>query len=173
MRADLAARHAAATNMTDAVATLVYLVDDAPDHPALGAFHARWAAEPLVLLKWLSIQATAGHDEGATGRVRALMSHASFNIKNPNACYSLLGAFAGGAPAFHAADGSGYAFVADAVRTLDALNPTVASRIVSAFTKYRSLDAHRQALIRAQLQALADGKLSENVGEIVARSLAA
>jgi aminopeptidase N len=89
--------------------------------------------------------------------------------------YSLLGAYAS-SPAFHAADGSGYAFLAGCVARLDGVNPTVAARIVAAFARYRSYDPARQALMRAQLAGLAasaGGKLSENVGEIVARSLAA
>ena len=141
---------------------------------ALDGFYQRWKDEPLVLLKWLSLQ-SGSSAPGNTSVVKALMSHAAFNISNPNACYSLFGAYAAGSvPAFHAADGSGYAFLGGVVAQLDAINPTVASRIVSAFARYRSYDPKRQALMRDQLQTLADsGKLSENVGEIVSRSLAA
>jgi protein-L-isoaspartate O-methyltransferase len=126
--------------------------------------------EPLVLLKWMSLQAS-----GASGTevVRGLMADARFHITNPNSCYSLLGVYAGNAPAFHAADGSGYAFLADAVLQIDAVNAQVAARIVSGFNKFKKMDAGRQALARAQLERLrATGKLSENVGEIVARALA-
>lgn len=173
---DLAARHAAANNMTDSMATLVALADQpagsCPQRTeALEGFYKRWAGEPLVLLKWLAVAASYG----TTEEVRALMTHDAFatrcgGIRNPNCCYSTFMSYAG-TPAFHAADGSGYAFYAEVVRTLDAVNPTVASRVVSAFTKYRSYDPARQALIRAQLQGLAAGKLSENTGEIVSRSL--
>ena len=175
--AELARRHAAASNMTDSIATLAALMEAPPGaaerEAALAAFADRWRQEPLVLLKWLALQAGAS-EPGAAEAVRALQAHPAFAISNPNACYALFGAYAAGATrAFHAADGSGYAFLAGVVLTLDAINPTVASRIASAFTKYRSLDPLRQGLIRAQLQRLAEAKLSENVGEIVARSLAA
>ena len=80
--------------------------------------------------------------------------------------------YAGNSPAFHAQDGSGYAFLADAVLQLDALNPQVAARIVGAFNKWRKVDSVRQGLMKAQLLRMKEtGKLSENVGEIVARAL--
>ena len=84
----------------------------------------------------------------------------------------LFGVYAGNAPAFHAVDGSGYAFLADQVLALDALNPQVAARIVGAFNKVGKVDALRAGLMRAQLKRMQDtGKLSENVGEIVGRAL--
>ena len=172
--AGAAARAAAATNMTDAVAALACLVDapaaNATRAAALAAFADKWAGEPLVLLKWLSLQAM-GAD--GTAVVKALMADARFSLTNPNSVYSLLGVYAGNAPAFHARDGSGYAFLADAVLAVDAINAQVAARIVGGFNKFKKHDAHRQALVRAQLERLRDtGKLSENVGEIVARALA-
>ena len=56
--------------------------------------------------------------------IRALEGHASFAVTNPNCCYSLFGPFSS-TPAFHAADGSGYAFLGEVVRQLDAVNPQV------------------------------------------------
>ena len=86
--------------------------------------------------------------------------------------YNLFGVYAGNAAAFHAGDGSGYAFLADTVLALDAINPQVAARIVGAFNKMGKVDALRAGLMRAQLQRMRDtGKLSENVGEIVGRAL--
>lgn len=87
--ADVAARHAAATNMTDSLATLAILAEGAPPGSptrdgALAAFAARWKDEPLVLLKWLSLQAMSGHP-GTTEAVRGLMSHPAYSPTNPNA----------------------------------------------------------------------------------------
>lgn len=168
-----AARAGAASNMTDEVAALGCLMDAPPEHPAraaaLAAFAAKWAGEPLVLLKWLSLQAGG---RGATGVVRALAAGAHFNAGNPNSCYSLFGVYAGNVAEFHAADGSGYAYLADVVLMLDSSNPQVAARIVAAFNKVGKVDKHRAGLMRAQLQRMQDtGKLSSNVGEIVARAL--
>lgn len=47
--------------------------------------------------------------------MRELLSHPAFALTNPNSCYSLFLGFARSAPNFHAKDGSGYEFLADAV----------------------------------------------------------
>ena len=47
--------------------------------------------------------------------VAALMDHAVFDITNPPACEHLLFGFASSVPNFHAEDGSGYKFMADAI----------------------------------------------------------
>ncbi|MCL4762272.1 MAG: aminopeptidase N C-terminal domain-containing protein, partial [Burkholderiales bacterium] len=85
----------------------------------------------------------------------------------------LVGAFAhrnfGG---FHAADGSGYAFVADQVLALDALNPQVASSIAGAFNLWKRFPEPRRARMQAALERIArQPGLSNDVGEIVGRTL--
>jgi len=166
-------RFRAATNMTDEVAALGALVElpGAAREEALAAFAAKFADEPLVMLKWLALQAGSPASSSVAG-MRALMTHASFAITNPNCCYSLFGPFSS-TPAFHAADGSGYAFLGEVVRQLDAVNPQVAARIVSAFSKLGQYDATRRAMMLKELESLAThAGLSENVGEIVSRSIA-
>lgn len=69
--------------------------------------------KPLVLLKWLATQAGSAAP-GNVGRVRELMGHPAFSAANPNCCYSLFLGFARSVN-FHAADGSGYEFIGDAV----------------------------------------------------------
>ena len=95
------------------------------------------------------------------------------DLRNPNKAYALFLGFARSAwPAFHAADGSGYAWLADCVLQLDALNPTVAARMADPFTHWRSYDGARQEAIKAQLaRLLAAPGLSENTYEIVVKSL--
>ena len=171
--AGAAARASSASNMTDEISALACLMDCHPSHPArsaaLAAFSVKWGKDPLVMLKWLSLQAAGAEGTSVT---RSLASSPTFNITNPNSCYSLFGVYASNSPAFHAADGSGYAFLADIVLQLDALNPQVAARIVGAFNKWRKVDVTRQGLMKAQLIRMqSTGKLSENVGEIVARAL--
>lgn len=168
------ARFKAAKNMTDQIASLAALIDlpGAERDEALSSFAEEFKDEPLVLLKWFSLQAMASGTR-TTEIVKKLKAHPSFVITTPNFCYSLFGAFSSSTESFHNIDGSGYKFLAEVVVELDAINPQVASRIVSAFAKLGQYDSARRALIRKELENIAAHKISENVGEIVSRSLAA
>ena len=163
-----------ADNMTDQVAALGALVSrDCPEREkALEAFYEKWKEDPLIMNKWLGLQASASIP-GNVDNVRALTKHPAFDIKNPNKVYSLVGGFVGGAPTnFHAADGSGYEFLGDMVLELDKLNGTVAARMAGGFTRWRKYDDARQALMKAQLERIVNTEgLSENVYEIVSKSL--
>jgi aminopeptidase N len=172
----LAARQLdAADNMTDALAALSTLANAecAEREPALAAFYARWKHEALVVDKWLRVQSTA-HLPDALARVNALLRHEAFNLKNPNKVYALIGGFGyGNHVRFHAADGSGYAFMADRIVELDALNPQVAARMSRSFDRWKKFDAARQAHARAALERIRDVQgLSKDVAEIVTKSLA-
>ncbi|MDH5578503.1 MAG: aminopeptidase N [Betaproteobacteria bacterium] len=163
-----------ADNMTDAMAALGCLANaDCPERePALQAFYDKWRDETLVVDKWLAVQATS-RLAGTLARVRELLAHPAFDIKVPNKVYSLVRAFAANHVRFHAADGAGYAFLADRVLELDTLNPQVAARMARGFDRWRRFDAARQALARAQLERIRDAAgLSRDVAEIVGKSLA-
>jgi aminopeptidase N len=163
-----------AGNMTDAMAALTALANsDCPERqPALDAFYARWQSEPLVVDKWLAVQATS-RLPGTLARVHELLSHPAFDLKVPNKVYALIRAFASNHVRFHAADGSGYAFLADQVIRLDALNPQVAARMARAFDRWKRFDPQRQASAKAALEGIRDIKgLSRDVAEIVTKALA-
>jgi aminopeptidase N len=73
---------------------------------------------------------------------------------------------------FQAADGSGYAFLADQILALDARNPQVASRLARCFDRWRKYDAGRQSQARHALQRIRDHEgLSADVFEVVTRAL--
>ena len=91
---------------------------------ALDAFYSRWQSEPLVVLKWLGLQAMS-NTPGNVALVKSLVDHPAFNINNPNNCYSLFLGFARSPVNFHAEDGSGYAFMGDAVLRVDKINHQV------------------------------------------------
>ena len=164
-----------AENMTDAMSALTCLANSAGAERdrALSMFHDKWKDEALVIDKWFHVQATSWLP-GTLDRVKALTAHPAFDLKNPNRARSLLHAFALDNPVhFHAADGSGYRWVAEQVIALDRLNPQVASRLARAFDRWKKYDSGRQAHARAALEAIrgAEG-LSVNVGEVVGRALA-
>jgi aminopeptidase N len=163
-----------AENMTDAMAALTCLANSAGAERdrALSMFYEKWKDEALVVDKWLRVQATSSLP-GTLERVKALAAHSAFDLRNPNRARALLHAFAMDNPVhFHAADGSGYRWVAEQVVALDRLNPQVASRLARAFDRWRKYDAGRQAHARAAIESIRDAQgLSGNVGEVVGRSL--
>ena len=163
-----------ADNMTDSFAALASLANSAAPQreAAVEAFYDRWRSEALVVDKWFAVQSTSRLPE-TLERVRSLMSHPAFDIKVPNKVYALIYAFSGNQVRFHAADGSGYAFLADQVLALDRLNPQVAARMARGFDRWRKFDGGRQAHARAQLERMRDTEgLSRDVAEIVTKALA-
>ncbi|BBK38431.1 aminopeptidase N [Allostella sp. ATCC 35155] len=168
------AQYRAADNMTDRFAALATLAElDTPERAeALADFHDRHAGDALVLNKWLGLQASSTLPD-TLATVRRLLDHPAFSYGNPNKIYALVGGFAGNALRFHAADGSGYAFIADQILRLDPRNPQVAARLLKPFGRWRRFDPDRQALMRAQLDRIAAAPdLSPDCREIVDLSLA-
>jgi aminopeptidase N len=161
-------------NMTDVMAALVNLANnDRPERAeALAAFYEQWKNDPLVMDKWLAIQATS-RLPGTLGTVKALLTHPVFTLKNPNKVRALIGAFASNSVRFHDLSGEGYAFVADQVLAIDPMNPQIAARLVSSFTMWKRYDEKRKVLMQGQLERIRGmGKLSKDVFEIVTKSLA-
>ena len=172
---DLALRRFhAAGNMTDQLGALSALVNtDGPERcEALAEFYARWRHEALVVDKWLSVQATSRLPD-TLAVVRGLMAHEAFTLRNPNKVRALIGAFSQANPVhFHAADSSGYTFLADQILALNAFNPQIAARLTAAFTRWHKYDPVRRQGMRIQLERiLAAPALSPDVYEIAAKSL--
>ena len=169
-----AAQFATATNMTDRLAALRCLVrfDHADADAAVEAFYQRWRNDTLVLDNWFAVQASADRAD-ALARVRALETHAAFSLRNPNKVRAVIGAFAAANPRhFHAADGSGYRYLADKIIALDALNPQIAARLSGNFTDWRRHGPASRALMRAQMERiLARSGLSDHTAEVIGKSL--
>jgi aminopeptidase N len=169
-----ALRYERAGNMTDAIAALASIKDSAAsDRDDLFArFEARWRDEPLVLDKWFALQARSQRDD-ALSRVRSLLAHPRFNVRNPNRVRSLVGAFAlGNFPRFHARDGAGYSFTAEQVLALDPANPQLASALAGAFNLWKRFpDPRRSAMERALTRIARTPGLSPDVREVVTRTL--
>jgi len=165
-----------ADNMTDQFAALAALANvnaaDCPEREtALADFYARWQQEALVVDKWLAAQSTSRRPD-TLSTVKALTAHPAFDIGNPNKVYALIRAFGANLPRFNAADGSGYAFIADRILDLHDRNPQVASRLARCFDRWKKFDAGRQAHARAALERIRGHEgLSRDVLEVVTRAL--
>ncbi len=164
----------AAANMTDEAAATAALAMTESDlkHEALERFYARWKGDTLVVNKWLAWRAMAPGEEGLA-EARRLLSHEAFDEKNPNKVRAVLGAFAReNLDGFHRADGAGYAFFVDEVRAIDARNPQLAARLVTAVDNWRRLEPGRRELLGKNLERLAETKgVSTNLFEIATKLL--
>ncbi|MBV6633570.1 MAG: aminopeptidase N [Alphaproteobacteria bacterium] len=163
-----------ADNMTDRLSALSLLVDSGGPEAdaALADFHQTWRHDQLVVDKWFMIQGRSTHPD-TLNRVRTLMDHPDFNLKNPNRLRSLIGAFAAGNPLhFHAADGSGYKLLIDVVIELNAINPQTAARLLSPMRQWRRYEPTRREMMSGELTRLLDQPdLSPDVFEVASKSL--
>jgi aminopeptidase N len=173
---DLAIRQfETADNMSDqfaALALLCHVGGDARDK-ALKAFEMRFQDNALVMDKWFALQA-ATPEASTLEHVQKLMNHPAFSLSNPNRARSLIGGFAMSNPTqFNRIDGTGYAFVTQMIETLDARNPQVASRIMTAFRSWRTLEPGRRTRVQNALTKLsAHASLSRDVRDILERTMA-
>ncbi len=159
--------------MTDELKALMYIVneDKSRSKAALDSFHKKWSSDPVVMNKWLMIQATS--KLANIKDIENLRNHPGFNIQNPNNVRSLIGGFvSANLVNFHNLDGSGYTFLSDCILEIDKMNPQIASRLVTPFTKWKKFDAARQNLIKGHLEKIANTKgISKDVFEITSKSL--
>ena len=164
-----------ALNMTDRMSALGSIVNAwTVDAEALLAdFRDRFTADPLVLDKWLSLNAMAS-DAGALGRIKGLLAAPEFPRNNPNRLRALMATFGMNNPTqFARPDGEGFRFVAEFVGDVDTRNPQVAARVLTAFRVWQSFEPTRRLAARNALESLKDsGTLSRNTADILERTLA-
>ncbi|MDQ7077284.1 MAG: aminopeptidase N [Robiginitomaculum sp.] len=165
---------AKADNMTDSLGALMALDRSGSDafDVALAVFYDRWKDNPLVLDKWFAVQAGSVRAD-AIDRVERLLTHPAFTHDNPNRVRSLIGAFAqGNQAAFHAADGRGYALLAEQIKIIDPKNPALAARLLGAFESWQQLEPSRSARAKNTIEnLLGTPNLSPNSYEIISRQL--
>jgi len=155
-------------NMTDSLAALTCaaknnLLNFTCD---MEHFQKKWQTTSLVMDKWF-VMAASQVDECIFNQLTELTRHPLFSLKNPNRARSLIGAFAMNNPEFfHCETGQGYQFLAEQIAKLDAINPQVASRLITPLIQFKSFSAEHQALMRAQLVKLrAIANLSNDLKE--------
>lgn len=165
--------HFKGDNMTDQLAALQAAVHS--QHPVadelVADFAAQWQDTPLVMDKWLAVQASAPHSS-TLAKVKALTEHSAFTFANPNRVYALLATFSHNLAQLHQADGAGYKFLVHVIKRLNQSNPQVASRLLSSLLQWRKLDPKRQQLLKAELESLrALPDLANDLFEKVEQSL--
>ncbi|MDR2710690.1 MAG: aminopeptidase N [Burkholderiales bacterium] len=186
-----AALYRRADNMTDTITALAALRD--VDHPLRAElyddFEKRWRSNPLVLDKWFALEATAlpppaPFEKGVSpkaarvctptslARVNELIQHPAFSLKNPNRVRAVLGVFAQrNIAAFHAADGSGYRFIAGYIDAIDKLNPQIAAMLLNAFSLWAHLADPQRAHAQQALRELTEKARSPETAELLDKLL--
>ncbi|KTC87990.1 aminopeptidase N [Legionella drozanskii] len=163
-----------AKTMTDQIASFAALNNCSQGRAreqAIDNFYRQWSQNDLVLDKWFSIQACSELTD-TLARVKILIKHPAFSLKNPNKVRAVIAAFCQANPRhFHAADGSGYVFLREILEQMDKINPQIAARLATPFTRWRRFDSTRQQLMKKQLKQLAALDLSPDLGEMVEKSL--
>lgn len=171
------AQYEAAKNMSERIGALNILVnaDDADAaRGALGDFYDRFNDKELVVNKWFSIQASAEHKD-VLAKVRDLMEHKDFTLKNPNRVRSLIAAFAmRNMIMFHDESGEGYRILREVVQELNTINPQIASRMLTPLRQWKAYKPELAELMRTELEAIkATPSLSPDVYEVVTKTLEA
>ena len=162
-----------ANNMTDRLAALNALnhADCRQRDEALTLFYKHWQHDPLVINKWLALQATSNLPN-TLNSILELMQHEAFDLHNPNNVYALLGGFSSNSPNFHDISGSGYKFLADQVLYFNKRNPQVAGRLVQPLTQWKRYGDPYGKLMKEQLERISvTSTLSSDIYEIVCKSL--
>ena len=160
-------------NMTDTISSLSLICDLDPESEnwALNQFYNKWKSEPSVIDKWFSIQAGTRSPD-TLDKVRSLTTHEAFDYTNPNKVYSLIRRFGSNHRQFHAADGSGYEFMAKQILHMDKINPQVAARLSRTFDRCPRFDKDRWRIAQSVLRKInATTSLSNDTKEIVSKTL--
>ena len=160
--------------MTDVIAALSALshYSSVESDKCFSEFYTSWKNDPLVVDKWLMLQATSSKDS-TLARVKNLLEHESFSLENPNKVRSLIGAFCSmNHYRFHVESGEGYRFLSENVIKLDRINPQVAARLLTPLVSYKKYSQKLKAMMEEQLRfLLMQQNLSTDVSEIVQKSL--
>ena len=173
--ADLAVQHYNnANNMVDMMGSLNIInnLEGFDSAEFIQDFYDKFADNHIVINKWFGLQAMS-NQANALEMVVKLTQHDKFSFKTPNNVYALIGGFANGNPLrFHAADGSGYNYLADVIIKLDGINSQVAARMLTPLKSWKSLEPNRQAYAKVALEKIVDvNNLSKDLYEIVTKSL--
>ncbi len=162
-----------ANNMTDRLAALLALnhSESSLRTKALDAFYQQWQQDPLVVNKWLHLQATSNLPN-TFERILSLMQHEAFDLHNPNNVYALVCGFGTNHTQLHDPSGRGYQFIADQVIYLNRKNPQVAARVIQPLTQWRRFKEPYGKLMQSQLLRIAkEANLSSDIHEIIKKTL--
>ena len=165
-------QYSTARNMTDCMAAVSALTEwgsEEARNAVYRHFYDTWQADPLVIDRWFSVQASSPFT--SVEKIESLMLHPAFSLRNPNRARSVIFQFCMNNPG-NAHSEDGYTFWAEQVLALDALNPEIAARLARAYDNWARLTPRLRAPARQALERIHQHPtLSRNVAEIVNKAL--
>lgn len=126
-------------------------------------FYERFNDEDLVIDSWFGIQARA--DSRGVDFIEGLMTRDDYDWNTPNRVRSTLNALAAKPTQLWTKEG--IALFLDAVKKLDALNPTLASRLLSSLSRWYTLSEADKSMVKTALMELQKTAQSKNVLESI------
>lgn len=162
-----------AKNMTDRMGALSALMYYAPAADSIAysqAFYHYFEKNPLVMDKWFALKAMSAK---SVAHIRELMNNPLFTLRNPNRARAVLFQFCmNNTEAFHQENGEAYAFWAEQVIALDAINPEIAARFARVMDNWQRYAEPNKGFMQKALQMVAQcPTLSKNTTEIVGKAL--
>ncbi|MDC6451784.1 aminopeptidase N C-terminal domain-containing protein, partial [Alphaproteobacteria bacterium] len=171
---DLAKQITLSKNMTLSITGLKSLCFYGSEPPLdlLNKFYTKWKDHSLVIEKWFELMSSLNIEGKGLNFIKDLLSHESFEYKNPNKIRSVLGSFQKeNVLLFHANDSSGYDFISDQVCLIDEKNPQAAARLVLPLTRFSNYDEIRKNKMKNALKNISKQSISLDLSEIVNKAL--
>jgi len=155
---DAAEAQLASVNDTRAVRALGQLlhVDSVDADDLIARTYARWQHATKLVDRWLREQ-TGARRRDTIQRVRTLVDSPLYDREDRSRVMAVWFPFATrNRSVFHDPSGAGYRTFVDEVLVLMPINAGLVVRLVGDLLQFRRFDDHRQALLRGELERMAD-----------------
>jgi len=162
-----------AKNMTDEYMTFHLLVHSNSNkrQAAIEKFYNRWSSDNLVLMKWLSAQASSPHAD-TLDRLNKIIVSTDYDKTVPNMIRAIHRTFGRNYIHFHHPNGLGYKFIADAIIDIDTFNPSMSSALSKLFSDFKRVPAENRVIMGNEIYRISKiPNISKNTYEIISKIL--
>ncbi len=159
------------THMTDRFAALELIVNLNCEEKEmlLTDFYLKFEKDPLVLIKWISVQAMSKLPDTIQSLQKLIISK-GFDMKMPNHVRALFMVLAENTSIFHDTKGEAYTFYFESLRQVDAFNPQLSAMMAQSLKRIHQLNHIQKKIFKKALGELLDQyQLSSNVMEILTK----
>lgn len=142
-----------ANNMSDRISAMAALTHHDCDQrqSVFEDFYSRFQSDSLTIQKFFS-QSAMARGPGLLNRLTEILERPAFNWEIPGHVQSLFRSFVANYRHYHAEDGSGYRFLAEAVQKECRINGTTAAGLVSPLGRWKDYSGVHAEMMLAQLK---------------------